>query len=118
MPEIITGCILITKKVGAVTEFYEKVFDWKFAGTSNPRDYVTVDIGDGRGGLVMNQAYDVEPLVWLPCVEVVDIEATLEKVLKNHGSVVLGAKPMPDKNGPYAVIADPKGAQIAVRQIQ
>jgi len=118
MPEIITGCILITEKVGAVTGFYEKVFDWKFVGKDNPRDYVTVDLGDGRGGLVMNQAYDVEPLVWLPCVEVENIETTLEKVLDNDGSVVLGAKPMPDGNGPYAVIADPKGAQIAIRQIQ
>ncbi len=118
MPELITGSILITKRVADVKPFYEKVFGWKFEGTGHPRDYVTMDAGDGRGGLVMNQAYDVEPLVWLPCVEVVDIEKTLEKVLDNHGSVVLGAKPMPDDSGPYAIIADPKGANIAVRQVK
>ncbi len=118
MAEIITGCILITKEVSKVKGFYEEVFNWNFEGTGNPRDYVTIDSGDGRGGLVMNQAYDVEPLVWLPCIEVENIKATLEKVLDNDGSIVLGAKPMPDGNGPYAIIADPKGAKIAIRQIR
>ncbi len=117
MANDIISYMLITRRTADVTAFYTRVFPgWTLSAPGRPRDWVAVDSGSGPGGIIMNQAYDAEPLAWLPCVEVDSIKTTIGLVKANHGTVVLGEEAMPDGKGTYAIIADPRGGKIAIRR--
>jgi predicted enzyme related to lactoylglutathione lyase len=97
---------------GAVT-FYTKLFGWRperiHAGTGS---YLTLGMGNGVGGGVV-QCESKQPL-WLPYVDVPDVDSTTERAEELGGEVLLAPREGP--KGWRSVVSAPDGGEVAFWQ--
>jgi predicted enzyme related to lactoylglutathione lyase len=97
---------------GAV-DFYTKLFGWRperiHAGHNS---YLAMSMGDRVGGGIVECASD-HPL-WLPYVEVLDVEATTDRAQRLGGEVLLGPRGGPE--GWRSVVSTPDGGEVAFWQ--
>lgn len=109
-------CMLVTTRFSSsIVTFYEEVFpDWTWPGSGT--DWVSFDPGEGQGGIICAPIDDPTLAGWHPCVQVKSINDTLSKVTSQGGSVALGKNEFPTENGYYAIIADPQGALLVIRE--
>jgi len=98
---------------GAV-EFYARLFGWRperiYAGNGS---YLSMEMGNGVGGGVVECEAAEHPL-WLPYVDVPDIELTTEQARKLGGVVLLG--PREGSEGWRSVVSTPDGGEVAFWQ--
>jgi predicted enzyme related to lactoylglutathione lyase len=95
--------------------FYEKVVGYTTETLGvGPGDayHVLNSAGSGRGGVTAHLPPGV-PAHWLPYVRVSDPDATLARVPKLGGKVLVGPADIPD-TGRFGVLEDPSGAMLAV----
>ncbi len=80
-------------------------------------DYLLFDSGgEKRAGGILIPLPDIEPQ-WLPTIRVIDIKASVAKARQLGGEIVL--EPRWDlQDGMVAIIADPNGAGVTLRQWQ
>jgi predicted enzyme related to lactoylglutathione lyase len=97
---------------GAV-EFYTRLFGWRQeriqAGTGS---YLALGMGSGVGGGVV-ECQAKQPL-WLPYVDVRDVEMTTARARDLGGEVLLGPREGP--HGFRSVVATPDGGEVAFWQ--
>ena len=110
------SCMLVTKNFNnEILSFYKEVFpNWQWTGSGN--GWVTFDKGEGPGGIICAPIASGEHAGWYPCVPVGSINDTLSKVTSQGGSVPLGKNEFHTEDGWYAIIADPQGARLVIRE--
>ncbi len=105
---------LNTSDVGAATEFYGELFEWKVdAMPMGDEEYMMVDTGEEPGGGIMKAPVPEMPSCWMVYVQVEDAAATAARCKELGGAVVVEKTPIPGI-GFFAMLADPTGAHIGV----
>jgi uncharacterized protein len=93
-----------------LTKFYSELFGWKFQKAPIPGpEYWLCDTGPdapGINGAVMQRQDPRQP--WMNYVDVLNIDAAIEKAKALGGQVALPKTPIPGV-GAVAAIADPDG---------
>jgi len=103
---------VIGKNPLKLQKFFSEVFDWKI-NTDNPIGYGLVEpqkensIGGGIGPAGQSKGYATF------YIEVDDLEATLQKIEKNKGQIVVPVTTIPGMVT-YAMFADPEGHLIGL----
>ena len=108
---------LFTSDLQATRQFYEALFGWSFQETpSGAKQVLTIS----REGIPIANAVSADktkikdqPSRWLSYMSVADVDQTVLRIEKNHGSVFMPPKNLPDR-GRVAVVKDPEGAVFAV----
>lgn len=107
---------LMTTDVQGAKAFYGELFGWKMQDVNlTGIDYTLVKVGDTEIGGMMSlpaQAAGTPP-VWGAYVTVDDVDATLVRVEKLRGKVLMPPQDIPDV-GRFAVIQDPQGAVLSL----
>lgn len=110
-----------TSEVERSMRFYRELFGWNFTGTGPDfGGYKMIDAGVAVGGLGPNMGRDGQldpslPQWWTVYLKVVDIDATLEAVAANGGTVVVPPMQIGDM-GSMGIITAPSGAALGVWQ--
>ena len=98
---------------GAVT-FYTSLFGWRperiRAGSGS---YLSMEMGRGVGGGVVECETAEHPL-WLPYVDVPDVNLTTEQARELGGEILLGPREGPE--GWRSVVSTPNGGEVALWQ--
>ena|SRR5687768_11340180 len=93
--------------------FYTRLFGWRAERIKvRSRSYQALALGNGLEGGVVECA--TERPLWLPYVEVEEIEATTERAELLGASVLLDPREGPV--GWRSVVADPAGGEVALWQ--
>ncbi|MGH3036893.1 MAG: VOC family protein [Gaiellaceae bacterium] len=93
--------------------FYTRLFGWRAERIDvGSASYLALELGDGIEGGVVER--DTERSLWLPYVEVVDVDATTERACELGAAVLL--EPREGPAGWRSVVAAPAGAEIALWQ--
>jgi predicted enzyme related to lactoylglutathione lyase len=104
---------LHTGSLPEACSFYTRLFGWQAERvTVRTRSYQTLAVGGGLEGGVVECGID-HPL-WLPYVEVGDVEASTERALRLGAAVLLDPREGPV--GWRSVVADPAGGEVALWQ--
>jgi predicted enzyme related to lactoylglutathione lyase len=93
--------------------FYTRLFSWRLERIEmGSGSYLTLDWGKGiEGGVV---EHDTERAMWLPYVEVCDIDGATARARDLGASVIL--EPREGPAGWRSVLAAPAGAEVALWQ--
>ena len=104
---------VISKEPGKHSAFYAEVFGWKI-NADNPLGYRTADTGSSKGipGGFWPAPPEAQAFVQL-FVEVGDMSATVAKVTKNGGSVLIPPQTLP-QGEQMAILRDPMGVTFGV----
>jgi uncharacterized protein len=93
--------------------FYTRLFGWRAERIDvGSASYLALELGDGIEGGVVER--DTERSLWLPYVEVADVDATTERACELGAAVLL--EPREGPAGWRSVVAAPAGAEIALWQ--
>jgi len=107
---------LMTTDVKGAKAFYGELLGWKMQDVNlTGIDYTLLKLGDTEIGGIMAlppQAAGTPP-VWGAYVTVDDVDATLVRVEKLRGKVLMPPQDIPDV-GRFAVIQDPQGAVLSI----
>jgi predicted enzyme related to lactoylglutathione lyase len=109
---------LNVKDVAKATEFYSKLFGWKFEkGENDPSGYLHIKNGEEFIGGVPPVEHNNPnmPPHWLLYFETSNCDASVEKAKQNGAKVYYGPVSM-ENVGRFAVLADPQGAVFSVFQ--
>jgi predicted enzyme related to lactoylglutathione lyase len=104
---------ILARNPDKVTSFYSALFGWQ-VNASNAMGYRTVDTGADRGinGGVWPIGDEGHPLVQL-FVEVPDMAATIAKVEKLGGQVLIPPQVLPDGDE-LAIVLDTEGLSVGL----
>jgi hypothetical protein len=104
----------MTNDVAKAKAFYGEVFDWRFDEATMP-GYTLIHAGAEPGGGM----FPKPPNAPGPCLNVyflvTDIDATLARVTRLGGTVIVPKSPIPG-HGQYAMFADPDGIAVGLFQ--
>ena len=106
---------LHTRDYDASVVFYRDVFGWDTHTASDTEEFRYTTLGEGEGQLagIMDASGHLEagsPAYWLVYFKVDDVDATLEAITANGGSVVTPAEDTP--YGRLASATDPTGTRF------
>lgn len=108
-----------TTDLATSKDFYRDLFGWNFTSTGPEfGDYQMIDVGTPVGGLGLNM--DMEgnldetlPVWWTVYLKAADIDATLQAVTDNGGTVFVPPMAIGDM-GRMAIVAAPSGAAFGL----
>jgi len=101
---------LNTTDVAKAKGFYGSLFDWQLEDmTTGDMVYTMIKVGAGTGGGMMKHPMPGAPSVWIPYVEVDDIEAATKKAKSLGANVVKDVTEVVGA-GWLSIIMDPTGA--------
>ncbi len=104
---------LHTGDLQGARELYAELFGWKQERIeAGRRPYLALELGGGLGGGIV-ECGTPRP-VWLPYVEVGDVNAVTERAGELGASVLL--EPRSGPTGRRSVVAVPEGGEIALWQ--
>jgi len=104
---------LHTGNLSRACAFYTQLFGWHAEKIAvDCGSYLALDLGNGIEGGVVER--DTERSLWLPYVEVADVEEAAERACLLGASVTL--EPREGPAGWRSVVAVPAGAEIALWQ--
>ena len=112
MPNPFAHVELSTDDVKKAKKFYAAVFAWKLNDIPD-MSYTMIDVAGGTGGGMMLKQMPEAPTAWLPYVQVDDVTATMAKVVKAGGKVVLPLQSVGEM-GTIGVFIDPSGAALGL----
>ena len=115
MPNPFVHIELNTQDLGKAKSFYSSLFDWKLEDVPKGEagSYTSIGVGQGTGGGMMQHPMPGEPSMWLPYVEVNDIEATTAKARELGAAVIRECIPVAEI-GWLSIFIDPTGAALAL----
>ena len=112
MPNPFAHVELSTDDVKKAKKFYTAVFAWKLNDLPD-MSYTIIDVAGGTGGGMMLKPAPDAPTAWLPYVQVDDVNATMAKVVKAGGKVVMPYQEIGEM-GAIGVFVDPSGAALGL----
>ncbi len=106
---------LATRDPQAASDFFNKLFGWQCEKLPEMDYWTYANNGRMNGGMIlMNEEWEGLPPHWMVYFTVADIDATLEKITANGGTVHV---PVFEADaGRMAVVADPTGATFSLIQ--
>jgi predicted enzyme related to lactoylglutathione lyase len=105
---------LMSTDVGKAKAFYGKLFDWELEDVPMPdMTYTMIKVGEGTGGGMMKNPMPNSPSMWLPYVEVDDLEAATAKA-KSLGAQVHKENVDVMGHGAFTIISDPAGGMLGL----
>jgi predicted enzyme related to lactoylglutathione lyase len=105
---------LMSTDVGKAKAFYGKLFDWKLEDMQMPEMmYTMIKVGEGTGGGMMKNPMPNAPSMWVPYVNVDDLQAATAKA-KSLGATVLKENVDVMGRGAFSIITDPTGAMLGL----
>ncbi len=105
---------LWAKDIHAVLPFYEKTFGITSEKMPMPDgDYYVLKHGDAMVGGAMQSKIEEAPAMWLPWIEVADVDATVARATSKGGDVKAPAFSVPGV-GYMSIIGDSNGAVVGV----
>jgi predicted enzyme related to lactoylglutathione lyase len=105
---------LWAKDAGAVRGFYEGVLGWKHELMDMPQGaYHIFKVGEAQAAGGMNSPDPRVPPMWMPYLEVDDVDAVVARV-KRHGGAVHAEAMEIAGIGRFAIVADRQGATAGV----
>jgi predicted enzyme related to lactoylglutathione lyase len=114
MPNPFVHIELNTSDLDKAKSFYSTLFDWKLGEMPGPvGPYVTIDVGEGTGGGMLQHPMPGAPSVWIPYVVVDDVVATTEKAKSLGAQVIRELTEVPNM-GEFSIILDPTGAALGL----
>lgn len=93
--------------------FYGKIFGWKFEEMQG-MDYMLFMPPDGMGGGFTKSSEPSTKPGFLPYIEVVDIQATLDTVESMGGGKVIDKTIISPEQGFFAIFNDPDGNRLGL----
>jgi len=109
---------LNTGDVSAAKKFYKKIFDsWQMHDEDMGEGMTYTMLSDGKsgiGGIALKMAPEA-PSMWLPYVEVAEVEKTMAKAQKHGAKVIVPFMDM-EEMGALGIFTDPTGATIGIWQ--
>jgi predicted enzyme related to lactoylglutathione lyase len=112
MPNPFAHVELNTDDVTKAKRFYKSLFQWKLSAMGP--DYTMIDVGKGgAGGGMQRKAIPGSPTLWLPYVQVDDVEKTIAKARKLGADIQLDYLDI-EEMGAIGVFIDPTGAPLGV----
>jgi uncharacterized protein len=112
MPNPFAHVELTTDDVKKAKKFYASVFAWKLDDLP-AMAYTMIDVSGGVGGGLQKKQMPEQPTAWLPYVQVDDVKATMAKVSKAGGKVMLDYQEVGEM-GAIGIFTDPQGATLGV----
>ena len=104
---------LHTGDLRGARELYADLFGWKQERIeAGHRPYLALELGGGLGGGIVECATD--RALWLPYVEVAEIEAATERAQRAGAAVMFGPREGPA--GWRSVVSVPDGGELALWQ--
>lgn len=103
---------LATDNLDSAKQFYAKLFNWKLKDMPE-MSYTMIEVGEGVGGGMMVKPMPEVPNMWLPYVQVADVEKTTQQAAALGGVVIVPRTPIPGM-GAFGVIKDPTGAGLGI----
>jgi predicted enzyme related to lactoylglutathione lyase len=99
--------------VAKAKSFYGKLLGWQLEDMQmGDMTYTMIKVGDGTGGGILKNPVPGMPSMWVPYVDVDDLEAATEKAR------TLGAKVMREATdvgqGRFTIISDPNGTMLGL----
>ena len=107
---------LQTASIDDARDFYSQLFEWQVEhkGMADDESYTEIDAGEGPcAGISLNP--DAPPM-WLPFVNVSDINMYTQKAEELGGNILNPPAEIGDGMGWYSVIQDTTGAVIGLYQ--
>jgi len=105
---------LMTTDVAKAKSFYGKLFNWQLEDM--PMDdmtYTMIKVGEGTGGGILKNPMPGTPSMWVPYVDVDDLEGATEKVRTLGGKVM--REPTDVKgHGRFTIVTDPNGTMLGL----
>jgi predicted enzyme related to lactoylglutathione lyase len=117
-PGVISWMDLCVDDADRVRDFYMDVVGWKTMDISmgDYNDYCMLSPSDGqvRSGICHNRGSNAGiPNAWMLYINVMDLDARMERVKALGGEVIYGPRKMGEK-AQYCIIRDPGGAVCAL----
>jgi predicted enzyme related to lactoylglutathione lyase len=104
---------LCTPNLPRACSFYTQLFDWRAETVHiGSQRYLALDLGSAVEGGVAE--HDRAQPVWLPYVEVADVEAATSRALSLGGAVVM--EPREGPAGWRSVVTGPTAGEVALWQ--
>jgi len=101
---------LNTADVAKAKAFYGQLFDWKLEDfPAGEMPYTMIRVGSGTGGGMMKNPMPGAPSVWIPYIEVPDIETVTEKAKALGATIYKGVTEVMGA-GWFSIAGDPTGA--------
>jgi predicted enzyme related to lactoylglutathione lyase len=109
---------LVTRDTATSSDFYNKVFGWKFQIKPGPMIYTEFHLNGQAGGGMFNMPSGMDAIEphWLPYFAVEDCDAKVGKA-RSLGGVILAPPEEILKVGRFASIADPQGAAFSIIEL-
>jgi predicted enzyme related to lactoylglutathione lyase len=102
-----------SKDLSKAKAFYEAVFAWKISPWEGMSNYLMFETGDGVGGGFSTEFELSKTAGIILYILVEDIPATLEKIGKQGGKIILTKTQIPNV-GYYAIFSDAEGNQLGL----
>jgi len=116
-PSAMTWNELSASKIDGAPDFYNKLFGWEINKDENREYYYITNKGRMNGGMLpMGEDYANIPPFWMVYFSVADLDAAMEKVKANGGTIHVGKIEAPGV-GHLSVIADPTGGVCTIIQL-
>jgi predicted enzyme related to lactoylglutathione lyase len=110
MPNAFVHVELNSTNLAKSKAFYKKLFKWKLSDTKMATGpYVMIDVGRGTGGGMLKQMMPKTPSMWMPYMQVDDIEQSTRKAEKLGATVCKDVTEIPGM-GSLSILEDPTGA--------
>ncbi len=107
---------LVTDDISAAKEFYGALFGWQFEDLARENPYSVIrHQGKAIGGIAYlpRATPGVSSSQWIGSLSVSDVDRAVDMVRQRGGTVIRAAEDIPDR-GRLAVVADNKGAIVAL----
>lgn len=104
---------LMTSDAGAATAFYSNLFGWTAKPFGHGMDYTVLESGGKPAAGLMKSPEGGPPPMWMAYVTVVDINATVTKLLELGGKICKPPFHIPTV-GHIAIVQDPQGAMFGL----
>ncbi|MGB0714945.1 MAG: VOC family protein [Phycisphaerae bacterium] len=114
MPNPLCHFEIMTSDVENAKAFYGKVFDWSFDDQSMP-GYTLVNTGAEPTGAIFQRPATAPMSCFNSYFQVPDIDAVIELVKENGGSVLVEKTPIPNV-GHLAIFKDPDDIPVGIMQ--
>lgn len=118
MPHPFVHVELQTKDLAKAKDFYTRLFDWNLQDVPLPGGegtYTLINVGEGTGGGMFQNADPNVPPHWLAYVGVEDVRAMTARAKELGAQVAMDVMEVGDY-GTMSVIVDPTGAVLAMWQ--
>jgi predicted enzyme related to lactoylglutathione lyase len=105
---------LMATDVAKAKSFYGKLFNWQLEDMPmEDMTYTMIKVGEGTGGGMLKNPIPGSPSMWVPYVDVDNLEAATNKARTLGGKVMREATEVKG-HGRFTIVTDPNGTMLGL----